>query len=186
MNDLRSACIKLHVWGKENGYDPLPPFTRVGIQAAKGVGCKPMTLETTEVRILPDPYPSLKEEKIMDEKEELKKKINTLRDHLWKIEAAERKKENDELVGKYFRYRNSYSAPSKKWWIYHKVIKSSDSYTVTAFSFEINPYNGASVEMKEIVVGVLGQACTEETFYDAWHKTVSWINQCAVNAEVFL
>ena len=121
----------------------------------------------------------------MSEKEEVKKKMDALHKRYSAIEALERKKENDKLVGKYFRYRNSYSAPSKKWWVYYKIIKSSDYGYVKAFSFEIDlEMHSATVEVKEVAVGMLTTRCTEETFIGAWQETLAWIHRCAQNGGI--
>ena len=121
----------------------------------------------------------------MSEKEELRKQINRLHNRLWVLESAERRKENDKLVGKIFRYRNSYSGGKPQWWVYYKVVKGSDGSYVKAFRFDIDPLaHCATIGIEEVAVTLLTKRCTEETFLKAWKETIAWVARCAENAKV--
>lgn len=127
----------------------------------------------------------MEEKKRMSEKEELRKQINKLRERLWAIEVAERQHENDKLVGKFFRYHDSYGGGKKQWWIYYKVVKSSDGMYVKTFYFYIDPETtSATVGYEETPVSLLTTRCREETFRNAWKEIQAYIARLAVNADV--
>jgi hypothetical protein len=59
----------------------------------------------------------------MNKEEIVRKKYEKVRKQLDEIESNKEIKENNKLVGKCFKYLNSYSSPSEKWWLYKKIIK---------------------------------------------------------------
>ena len=67
--------------------------------------------------------------------EELQKTVNDARAELEVFEAAERKKRFSKLLGRCFKYRNSYGSDSK-WWLYAKVT-GDDGYWPRTFSFQV-------------------------------------------------
>lgn len=68
-------------------------------------------------------------------KEELKKQFDEARYELDRIERAERRKQHKALVGKCYKYRNSYGSDRPKWWLYAKVVKVGD-YWPEAITFQ--------------------------------------------------
>ena len=61
--------------------------------------------------------------------DELLSTIRTAQLELNDIQAAHRDKVNAALLGKCFRYRNSFSGDNH-WWLYVKVIGAEDGYVV--------------------------------------------------------
>ncbi len=53
--------------------------------------------------------------------EELNKIVNDARNELWKIEKAREIEDGKKLIGKCFKYRNSFGGGSRPWWLYLKV-----------------------------------------------------------------
>ena len=71
-------------------------------------------------------------------KEQLQATINEARRKLSGIEYREAKERVAPLVGKCFRYRNSYSVPQKPsdyWWLYVKIIGTRGASAIT-FEFQ--------------------------------------------------
>lgn len=61
-------------------------------------------------------------------KTELQKERDRINEQLDEIRTKEYEALNAKDVGKYFRYRNCYSCPSKSedyWWLYMKVLSVS-------------------------------------------------------------
>lgn len=73
----------------------------------------------------------------MTRKEQLGALIAPLRHELERIEEIERTAKNQALVGKCFRYRNSYGT-GKKWWSYVLVTGCGDYWPIV-FNFERTP-----------------------------------------------
>lgn len=61
------------------------------------------------------------EEESMKTKRQLERTIQAARNELWKRQAVEQERFAKKLVGKCYRYRNSYSCPQTEadyWWLY--------------------------------------------------------------------
>lgn len=56
-------------------------------------------------------------------RQKLEQQIRKLREELWTIERADSDKANTPLVGKAFKYRNSYG--SGEWWLFALVTEAS-------------------------------------------------------------
>ena len=61
----------------------------------------------------------------MSRKDELQAIIGPAQHELNEIEAKERDEKNALVVGKCYKYRNSYGS-GKKWWLYTKVLRVVD------------------------------------------------------------
>jgi hypothetical protein len=68
---------------------------------------------------------------------QLQRQIRKLHEELSEIEGAEATKANQRLIGKCYRYRNSFgsSDPKGDWWLYEKVIRA-DGNEITTFGFQ--------------------------------------------------
>lgn len=67
-------------------------------------------------------------------KQRLRDQIAPLRANLERIEDAERKAQSVALVGRCFKYRNSYSCPQGPkdyWWLYVKVVGIGEHWPVS-------------------------------------------------------
>jgi hypothetical protein len=80
------------------------------------------------------------EEKIeMSREDELNDTIIKARDELTEIKMKKEQEANAPLVGKCFKFHNSYSCPKSdddKWWVYRKIIGVDEYGMLNAFSFE--------------------------------------------------
>ncbi len=88
---------------------------------------------------------------------------------LGKIETQRRAEENKVLMGKCYRYRNSYGSGSG-WWLYARVIGVRDGWPVM-FRFETIENNEIRIQPTETHVGVPDssyQPITEAAFTKAW------------------
>lgn len=65
------------------------------------------------------------------------------------IKNAEEMKQNQSLLGKYFKFDNGYDQ-DKRWWKYYKVT-SADNSGVRVESFETEEYGDIRLETKSIV-----------------------------------
>jgi hypothetical protein len=78
-------------------------------------------------------------------KAKLEKIRRKAQEELWKIEQAETDAKNKKMIGRHFRYDNSYGS-STRWWLYSKVISLKDGNIITlefqttsAGEIKINP-----------------------------------------------
>src|SRR6185312_4073195 len=58
--------------------------------------------------------------------EVLTRRRDALNQRIWAVEKRERAQHAEKLVGRCFRYRNSYSCPkdeSERWWLYRRVLR---------------------------------------------------------------
>lgn len=65
----------------------------------------------------------------------MREEAERLRNELYKLDQQRAEERNRKLVGKCFKYRNSYSAPSAGWWLYAKVNRVEGSFC-EAMQFE--------------------------------------------------
>lgn len=104
----------------------------------------------------------------MSRKEELQAIVTKGRDarrELHDIEEAEAEEKNASLVGRCFRYRNSYSAPSKGWWLYAEVIGVEGSH-YTYLTFQECENGIITVETKEFGYSHLQEVEITKREYD--------------------
>lgn len=62
------------------------------------------------------------------------KRLRKLQDAVWKEHEKKHTAEAKKLIGKCFKFRNSYSCPEgdkDKWWFYRRVIGVADGCTIT-------------------------------------------------------
>ncbi len=74
----------------------------------------------------------------MNRKDELKSIIDKARSELREIEDVESAKKNKAFVGKFFKYRNSYSCPepNEYWWLYLAVTGMSEDGNLETWNFQ--------------------------------------------------
>jgi hypothetical protein len=110
----------------------------------------------------------------MDRKEELRKIIQVARDELITIEEAESILENENIVGKCFKYRNSYSCPTQEedyWWIYSKVIGLTDDGCLRVWHFQKDRSGEFMVNPNSLEYGMENHTeIPEIEFYEAWNN----------------
>jgi hypothetical protein len=79
------------------------------------------------------------------EKARLYKIICDARAKLDEAESAERDKINARLIGRCFRYQNSYGGDKEKWWLYMRVTRVDDG-SLRAMRFEEDCYGRVNVD----------------------------------------
>ena len=87
----------------------------------------------------------------VNRKKQLQNIINEARNELSEIEDAEKTQEHEKYVGRFFKYKNSYSCPETEkdyWWIYATILKTEDC-GVRMFSFEIDSYGTFEIKPNE-------------------------------------
>lgn len=72
----------------------------------------------------------------MDDKAQLEQEYARILAKLDIIEARERKAEHEKLLGKCFKYLNSYGSSRPSWWLYAKVT-GTDGYWPRTLTFQV-------------------------------------------------
>lgn len=116
--------------------------------------------------------------------DKLRKDADAARQKLWEAEAVARDRANAALVGKCFRYRNSYSCPTKPedyWFMYVKVIAAKDGQ-VSVFQFQTDKDGKFSIDPinRYCSLNENYRPITEKQFAAAW---VSQNNDVRVAAQ---
>jgi type II secretory pathway pseudopilin PulG len=76
-------------------------------------------------------------------REQLEQQVRQANQALNRLRDEDRRAKNAPLIGKTFRYRNSYSCPEKAsdyWWLYAKVTKLDGDGSLKLFTFETDKY----------------------------------------------
>lgn len=75
---------------------------------------------------------------------ELKQQIAPLQSELWTLEGKQKEEAAQSLLGKHFKYYNSYGS-DERWWKYAKVLSVKDGYP-HAFTFEHTSRDAIEIE----------------------------------------
>lgn len=98
--------------------------------------------------------------------EQLSEARNALND----IDDKERAERNAGLVGKCFRYRNSYGGDRPKWWIFGRVVSLQEGY-LTMFDFETTSDGTISITPSNTRLSIEGwEAIDSNTFDFHWNE----------------
>lgn len=100
---------------------------------------------------------------------ELRRKRDALDDQIREIERAREEKELSALVGRCYRYRNSYSCPQSDddcWWLYTRVIGVEDG-ALKAFRFQDDKRGKLETECVSAWGSTLGEEISPAEFQDA-------------------
>lgn len=90
----------------------------------------------------------------MTRKQELEKTIAGARLKLTTLESKERQKENEQLIGKCFKYRNSHSLPEKEsdyWWLYIKILSLNEYGICSGIAFQTDKDGRIDIETREYI-----------------------------------
>jgi len=87
----------------------------------------------------------------MSELDDLKEQQIALRDKIYEAETQDRITENTKMIGKCYRYRNTYGGGKNEWWWLYKKITgiNKDGYRLS-FSFETTV--GDIIEIKRDIM----------------------------------
>lgn len=110
----------------------------------------------------------------MKKKDNIMNKLRSLREELSDIETKERKKENKKLIGKCFKYNNSYSCPENEndyWPVYSTVLDINEDGHPIVFCFETDKYGKFECETK-VKYGsmTLGTECPSNEMMASWSR----------------
>ena len=107
-------------------------------------------------------------------KAQLIKSISDARDKLDAIEKKEKEKTIRPLVGKCFKYRNSYGS-DENWWLYKKILSISDRAWLNAFMFQKTSRGNWEIHFNETYISLLDGyiSISEEEFNQAWKECLN-------------
>ena len=83
--------------------------------------------------------------------EQIREAIAPLREELRAVEAAEARKQGEAMVGRCFKYHNSYSGPGERWWLYVNVTKVDGDGHLNAFAFQTDIRGKSEIETQHYV-----------------------------------
>lgn len=106
-----------------------------------------------------------------NEKEKLERQIGPLVRKLNKLKEKEKCEDNENLVGRCGRYRNSYGSDRPSWWLYRKVMSLTSDNGLNVFSFQEDCLGELKIKPKDCAMGescTLGDKISEKQFQAAW------------------
>lgn len=105
----------------------------------------------------------------MGRKDELQEIIATTQVELDEIRKAEAIREHASLVGRCYKFHNSYGGGLPKWWLYKRVLSVEGSYG-TGWSFQQDCNGKIEIDFAQawMPLPVSGQEISEEEFVAAW------------------
>jgi len=107
----------------------------------------------------------------MKTKAQLEAEIRPLQAALHRIRDAETKAESLALVGKHYKYRNSFGGDRPQWWLYAKVIRVGEFHPV-AFVFQTDCDGRIEINTKEWFTGLQSYIeIAAKEFNAEWRKT---------------
>ncbi len=86
----------------------------------------------------------------MSELEKLHADKAKIQSQIWDIEQAETAKINKKLLGKCFRYWDTFGSGGDGWWLYAKVI-DVDAGNPIAHRFQIDANGGMEIEPRHVL-----------------------------------
>lgn len=101
----------------------------------------------------------------------LKEQRSKLTQEIYDIETDEEIKKNQEFVGKYFKYRNSYSCPRSPedyWWMYARVDRLNKSGIPVGVTFQTDSDGKIEIETSNLRVDMYWTKITSTEFAEAW------------------
>jgi hypothetical protein len=114
----------------------------------------------------------------MDKKTELQQIIDNARKELFIIENEERRNINNNFIGKYYKYRNSYSCPKENeyWWIYQKITNVDEHGILYSLQFQKDIFGEIRINSHENTYMINWIEITEKEFLEELKKIVDEIN----------
>ena len=119
---------------------------------------------------------------MQNRKEQLQSVIDTARKEISEIDAVERRKSVEGLVGKHFKYRNRYSSDTL-WWMYIRVTGITDSGAVETVTFQTDCYGKTEfdVDVNFSMPDAVYIPITKREFNSAFDKTLKKIQSMREN-----
>lgn len=106
--------------------------------------------------------------------DDMRKQLDSLRRNIQDFDAKERIAANKSLIGRFFKYRNCYSCPTKPsdyWWMYTAVIGVDRGGYLKTFVFQRDSYGAVRIEQGSGIDGnLLGSPIRRNDFEIAWKR----------------
>jgi hypothetical protein len=111
----------------------------------------------------------------MNRKKELEKIMDSARKELTEILDAEWLSENQQYVGKFFKFHNSYG-DEEKWWLYFTVTHILGN-SLYGWSFERDSRNNIRIDLEHY--GLVNESIqiTPDEFYGEWKKLLKQLEE---------
>lgn len=113
---------------------------------------------------------------------QLEKIRRICQDEVQKREELKRERFLKEFIGKYYKYKNSYSCPQEEkdyWWLYIHIIEVKDGW-LRVFEFQKDQYGKIIIEDNATMSSPTPDdkyiECTVEEFYREWQNMMDNIN----------
>lgn len=115
----------------------------------------------------------------MTEREKLQAERRRIHAALEQLDQADALEHSRALVGRYFKYRNSYSCPQKAsdyWWLYARTDRLDRAGTLHGVTFQIDSRGEITVAPQRFMWQLFGdgskyQPITRAEFQRAWTRT---------------
>ena len=117
-----------------------------------------------------------------DEEAELKQTIQQAHKRLFALKKAECLKQNADVVGKCFRFRNSYSCPKTSadyWWLYIQVVAIDDDGDLVYWSFEQDQFDRVSIVPNHTFPNI-----SDSDSYEEISAEYFWSRWCSILEEL--
>lgn len=101
---------------------------------------------------------------------------------LYNIESKEEENRNKNLVGKFFKFKNSFSCPKTDedyWWLYIKIVKVDGSY-LKCIQFQKDIYNKIKIVYNKTIpycANMFKIEISEEEGLNAWQEIHNGVNK---------
>lgn len=83
--------------------------------------------------------------------EQIREAMAPLRDELREVERIESQRQGEALVGRCFKYHNSYSGPGERWWYYVTVSKVNREGHMIGFTFQTDIRGKHEIETEHFI-----------------------------------
>jgi hypothetical protein len=105
----------------------------------------------------------------MSKRDELMQEMAILRKQIDEIDNAAKAKENAALLGKSFKYHNSYG-DGEKWWFYITVTSVTSDGSLKAFSFQTDCHGKIEIRRDTYFLQHSHIPITRREFMREWKK----------------
>jgi len=89
---------------------------------------------------------------------------------IWEIKREENNERNQKLIGKCYRYRNSFGNENEGWWLYIRVLEIEDGNLIV-HRFQTDRNGRIEIEPRRVEwdsVGSTYEEVSKEDFWVAW------------------
>ena len=114
---------------------------------------------------------------------EIRQQIAALQEELNPLEVKERQEKNASVVGRYFKYHNSYGS-GEDWWKYLKIV-SEGEYWPIGIAFQHTSRDSVEIETDKTVTSIGGwEEISQAEYENAWQGLMKQIAKYAATAGI--